>query len=141
MESLEKRLIFLGTQSVNAPNSDEFILRLHGEIKHRQEVKQRILLTSTVVVLVVMTTIGLFENLWMRADFEYGLESEFLFLSDLDGDEIYDNASYVDESFMWEAADYLIYEMDLLETEWEIIQDLEDLGIMNSVETNEWEKS
>jgi len=141
MESLEKRLIFLGTQSVNAPNSDEFILRLHGEIKHRQEVKQRILLTSTVVVLVVMTTIGLFENLWMRADFEYGLESEFLFLSDLDGDEIYDNASYVDESFMWEAVDYLIYEMDLLETEWEIIQDFEDLGIMNSVETNEWEKS
>lgn len=141
MESLEKRLIFLGTQSANVPNSDEFILRLHGEIKHRQEVKQRILLTSAAVVLVVMTTIGLFENLWMRADFEYGVESEFLFLSDLDGDEIYDNASYVDESFMWEAVDYLIYEMDLLGIEWEIIQDFEDLGIMNSVETNEWEKS
>jgi len=136
MDEFESKLISFGIQSVTVPDSDRFVLRLQNEIRRRREIRHGIRTTGLAIALITFITIGLFETLWLGTDLDYGDEIDFQFFSTLNEVELYSSMVYEDESFIWEAADYLIHEMDFIEPEWEMLQDLENLGVINLTESN-----
>ena len=140
MDDVERKLIHFGSLSISTPDSDRFILRLHREIKRLKDRQRGIQTAGLTMFLITLITAGLFEGLWLGMNMEYSDRSGFQFLSELVEDE-YDNGTlYDDEVFILDAADYLILEMDYIGTMWEIVPDLENLGITILNETNRLEK-
>ena len=135
MDSFEERLILFGSEPVNRPDSEKFLLRLHEELRRRDKVRQRILTTAVAAVVAVATTLGLFQNLWKEADTEYWMGDEFQFFSGLGEEETYLDTSYVDDSFVLEVMDYLLQEADFAATGWDLLEDMDALGIINISES------
>lgn len=141
MVSFEERLLSLSRRSVSPPDSDEFLRRLHTRIGHREGVKQSVIAATSVVAVAVIITFGLFQNLLKQSDYDYVAGGDVGFLSDMYGYEVYDDSLYVDETFFWEAMDYLVRDRDLTGSTWQVLEEFEQLGIFSTSETIEKEKS
>ena len=131
MDKFEQKLISLGTRSVSVPDTDGFLGRLHEELRVREEAKKRILVTVTVIALAAITTLGLFETLNDRTSAEYWLAGESEFLPTIVEDEFYYDSTYVDESLIYEVMDYLVQEADFVGGDWDLLDDLDEHGIVS----------
>ncbi|MEE9167683.1 MAG: hypothetical protein V3U24_09545 [Candidatus Neomarinimicrobiota bacterium] len=141
MADIEKRLSSVANDPVSLPDGDEFLMRLHREIRRRAEIKRRLLMTTSGLALMGILSFGLFPNLDGGANVEWGTGTELHFLTGFEEEFVYTDSVQVDEEFVVEAVDYLVQRMDFVTEDWGIFEDLEALGIIDPSELYEWEES
>lgn len=137
MEDIEKKLLSMGKGPVAVPDSDEFVKILHRRIGHIEAARQRLFTATSAIVVVAVLAAGLFQNLRNRTFVADEVRTEFYFLANGEEAELYEDSLTVDEAFVLEAADYLIQRMKFATEDWEILEDLEELGILDLSEPNE----
>ncbi|MFQ6616100.1 MAG: hypothetical protein ACE5HZ_04945 [Fidelibacterota bacterium] len=129
-QDLEERLIAAADRTIEAPDPHDFLDRLHRTLTHRRKVRQTLAVTVTTAAAVLITTLGLFQNLRNSSDQDYLVYDEFALFSDI-GETDTIEVDWADPSLVLEALNYLIQEADLMGNGWKTVETLDQLGYID----------
>ena len=133
-DRFEQSLITAGLRSVGPPRVDDFVIRLRSEIGRRRAARQKHIASATALFLVLVVSVVSFQNLRLHVTPDYLAGYEFLDVFELNEEDLSYEEWYVDEAFVLEAMDYLIEKTDLASTNWELVNNLDELGLVDVFE-------
>ncbi|MDP6837205.1 MAG: hypothetical protein QF551_02975 [Candidatus Marinimicrobia bacterium] len=139
MTLLEERLQDLAGARVDVPEAGDFITRLHSELDRRKARKQSFLNAAASFGAVLLVFIGVMRDPGVGNEDYYPIFTEYQAL--LSEDETADAADiFTDETFVFEALDYLVEGENFIGNGWDLLQDLDELGLVDLLTIQNKEK-
>lgn len=130
IRDLEERLFAAADQTVEVPDADHFLDRLHQTLNRRKRVRRTVTVAVTTAAVILITSVGLLLNLTEPGRQDYLVYDEFGLFSDI-GETGTVDVDWVDRSLVLEALNYLIQEADFVENGWKTVETLEELGFID----------
>lgn len=130
----------MARMQVHVPEADDFVARLHSEMGRRTARKQSLLNSAVSLGAVTLILFGVIRNGEIGNEDYYPVFTEYeALLSEEETAEATDIFS--DETFVLEALDYLVAGSDFIGNGWELLQELEEFGLVDSQIPQNREKS
>lgn len=130
--NIEEKLQSLAGRQVAIPDSDGFLNRLHGEIIRKDKIRTEFYSGIFTVALIIVIISGMINN--MSPDYDELYMTQFDLDLFSDNDFTYYPKEWLDEEqFAIEVAEYLINEAEFTGQGWELLDDLEDIGLLNII--------
>ena len=130
MRSLEERLQNVTRAQVDIPEANDFITRLHSEMDRRAARKQSFLNTAVSFGAVLLVFLGVMRDPGVGNENYYAVFTEYEALLN-EGDYAETEDLFADETFLLEALDYLVAGADFMGNGWDLLQDLDELGLID----------
>jgi len=131
MNSFEDKLNSLAVREVAVPDADDFLERLHGTIRKREEKRQSLISGVMAVIIFLVVGFGVYQNADRLREIPIYLNGELFLIAEFDDDELEQYNIVFDEELVYASAEYLLDNADVLGIDWELLKELNDADIIN----------